>query len=247
MYIKDKFLSVAILILITLAYSCKSSKALPDPAPSADPGTWILKYDRGPCFGYCPVYTFYILEDHHGLVQVKANLLTPGWYYAGLDQKEVDELLKMLESDRYWHPDLTDQPNISDQPSHHLEYKHPSGLRTLDIQSQYNTDLSDLFRKLNHIVEEARWDTTSLRPPGELNTASMNLIVQLKEGIDPGTWIKKYSSFGARINRKISPNQTYYLVSKDPAKGSPNDFYQTLKHDPDLIGVQFDDETVKRR
>jgi hypothetical protein len=245
---KHLLLYLFIIICAAPVLSCKCTKktTTSDPTSSSSPGTWLLKYDRGPCFGYCPVYTFYLLKDHQGLVQVKANLLTPGWYYAALDQKEVDQLLKMLESDRYWHPDLTDQPDISDQPSHHLEYRHPSGLRVLDVQSKFNTDLSDLFRKLNHLVEETKWDTTSLRPIDAASTAGLDLIVQLKEGIDPNTWIKKYASFGAMVKKKIAPQQNYYLITKDPAKGTSDEFYQTLKRDPDLIGVQFDSQTEKR-
>jgi len=233
-----------------MALSCKSKKVAmatdPDAGSTALPGTWTLKYDRGPCFGMCPVYTFYLLSDHHGLLHVSANLMAPGWYTASLDEHEVDQLLNMLESDKYWHPDLTDQPAISDQPSHHLDYKHVSGLRTLDVQSQYNTDLSNLFRKLNHLVVETHWDTTSLRPSDIASTTGLDLIVQLKNGIDPNAWVKKYASFGAMIKKKISPNQNYYLVGKDSAKRTSNDFYQALKKDPDLIGVQFDSKTEGR-
>ena len=232
---------------ISSAVSCKcTKKTAASELSTSTPGTWILKYDRGPCFGSCPVYTLYILTDHHGLLYSKANLLPQGWYGAALDQKEVNELLNMLESDKYWHPDLTDQPTISDQPSNHLEYKHPSGLRTLDAQSRFNTDLSNLFRKFNLMVEGTKWDTTSMRPADFVPQPSLDFIVQLKAGIDPDKWIKKYSTFGAVVKRKISPNQTYYLISKDPAKGSSDNFYAALKRDQDLIGVQIDSHTSDR-
>ena len=153
----------------------------------------------------------------------------------------------MLEEDRYWHPDLRNEPDISDQPSHRLEYRHPSGLRTLDIQSKYNTDLSDLFRKLNQLVTEAKWETTTLRPIDMPPSTNVDFIVQLKPTIDPAAWIKKYDSFGAVVKKKISPSQTFYLVSKDPAKGTADEFFQLLKKDQDLIGVQLDSQTEKRR
>jgi hypothetical protein len=193
------------------------------------------------------VYTFYLLSDHHGLLQVKEHLMTPGWYSGELKQEEIEQLLTMLESDRYWHPDLSNQPDISDQPSHHLEYKHPSGLRTLDAQSKFNTDLSDLFRKMNHLVTEAKWESTTLRPIDVTPSTNLDFIVQLKSGIDPDTWVKKYEIFGAAIKKKISPSQTFYLVSKDPAKGTADGFFQLLKKDSDLIGVQLDSQTEKRK
>jgi hypothetical protein len=238
-----------ILLAFPLVISCKSKKV----ATTADetkniPGSWIIKYERGPCFGKCPVYNLYVLTDHTGLIQVKENLIQPGWYAAALDQKAVDALLKTLESDKCWHPDLSDQPVISDQPSHHLEYKHPSGLRTLDIQSRYNTDLSNLFREINHLAVESKWEPTELRPIGVAAGTALDLIVQLKEDVDINTWIKKYeSSFGATVKKKISPKQTFYLITKAPDKGTPDAFYQALKKDKDLIGVQFDSKTEQRR
>lgn len=237
-------------ILIILSFvSCKSKKmATTVDDTKALPGSWIIKYERGPCFGKCPVYNFYLLADHTGLIQVKENLTQPGWYAASLDQKEVDALLKTLESDKCWHPDLTDQPTISDQPSHHLEYKHPSGLRTLDIQSRYNTDLSNLFRELNHLAVESKWEPTDLRPLGVTNAEALDLIVQLKEGVDIHQWIKKYdTAFGATVKKKISPSQTFYLITKDPGKGTSDAFYNALKKDSDLIGVQFDSKTSQRQ
>ena len=235
---------------ITISCKCTKHTSASDTAvlsAAPAPGTWTLKYDRGPCFGYCPVYVFYLLNDHHGLLQVEANLMTPGWYYGELNQEEIEQLLTMLESDRYWHPDLRDQPDISDQPSHHLEYKHPSGLRTLDVQSKYNTDLSDLFRKLNHLVTETKWEATTLRPIDVPPSTNLDFIVQLKPDIVPETWIKKYTSFGAMIKKKISPSQTFYLVSKDPAKGTADEFFQLLKKDQDLIEVQLDSQTENRK
>ena len=229
--------------------ACKSKKAATTTDTTIDPpGSWVLQYDRGPCFGKCPVYTFYLLKDHTGLMQVKQNLMQPGWYAAPLDQKEVDALLALLESDKYWHPDLSDQPSISDQPSHYLEYHHPSGVRTLTITDRFNTDLSNLFKELNHMATESKWETTSLRPVGVQASSTADLIVQLKPGVDANAWIKKYESiYGATIVKRISPSQDFYLITKDPAKGSIDAFYQALKMDRYALDVSFDNKPKYRQ
>lgn len=234
------FTTIILASLFTTA--CKSKKAAAIAAtPSDPPGTWLLKYDRGPCFGRCPVYTFYLLKDHSGLLQVKQNLMSPGWYAAPLDQKEVDALLNMLEDDKYWHPDLKDQPSISDQPSHYLEYHHPGGDRRLTITDKFNTDLSNLTKQLNHLATESKWDTTSLRPVEAGSASTQDVIVQLKEGVDVYGWIKQYESvYGATIKKRVSPNQDYYVITKDPAKGSFDAFFQALKLDKQLVDVQID-------
>ena len=74
---KNEFYIIA-LSLGTLA-SCHLSKGtstVQDNTTQWSP--WVIKYERGPCFGQCPVYVFYLLSDHTGLIEVKANLLEPG-------------------------------------------------------------------------------------------------------------------------------------------------------------------------
>ena len=75
-----------------------------------------------------------------------------------------------------------------------------------------------------------------------------DMIVELEEGVDVNAWIKNYqSNFGATIKRKISPNQNFYLITKDPDKGSIDTFYQALKRDRYLVSVSFDKETKYRQ
>ncbi|MEO6133243.1 MAG: DUF6438 domain-containing protein [Saprospiraceae bacterium] len=207
--------------------------------------SWILKYERGPCFGQCPVYAFYLLPDHSGLINVKATLLEPGWYSAPLDQNVVSHLLSLLESDAWWHEDLRKQPEIADLPQLSLMYHHPKEDRMLTVQKQFSTSLSRVFEKLNHIVTEGRWVKTDLRPfePEEIKT---DVIVQLKPGVEINEWMKKYDRFGIQLKKKISPHQQYYLVQKDPAKGDANDFIQYIKLDEEVIGAQWDKKIEKR-
>ena len=93
---------------------------------SADAKPFILKFERGPCFGRCPVYSFYLLDDHTGLVNAKGFFLdSAGWYSSNLDQESIAEILELIEPREWWLPNLQNQPEISDLPSSSLVYQHP--------------------------------------------------------------------------------------------------------------------------
>lgn len=233
--------------LLSLSVACHSSKKKMM-AESTVPGLkpWTLKYQRGPCFGQCPVYAFYLMSDNTGLIYVHANLLEPGWYTAPLDQKAVHEILQLVEPVAWWHEDMSGQPEIADLPLLNLTYLHPDGVRTLTVQKQFSTSLSNVFEKLNKLVNEGRWVTTDIRPLESPEVPQTDVIVQLKEGVDIHQWMLKYERFGIELKKRIAPRQQYYLVKKDPAKGDSNDFLQYIKRDTDVVDAEWD-KTLEQR
>lgn len=228
--------------------SCKTQKQNHnDVEENTDAKQFVLKYDRSPCFGQCPVYTFYLLNDHTALVYAKANLMdTAGWYFARPDQESIVEILELIEPQEWWLQDLKDEPEIADLPSISLIYHHPQGNRTVSIQSRTSHEYEIVFGKLNHIVTESRWTPTDLRPDEKAGKELTDVIVLLKKEVDINEWMKKFDAFGIRLIKRLAPNQQYYLVEKDPAKGHANDFLQLIKRDPDVIDAQWDKELEER-
>lgn len=241
--------AVGLLLLIPVL-SCKLAKNTNTQVPESQTEwvPWVIKYERGPCFGECPVYTFYLLADYSGLVESRYNLLDPpGWYASPLDQEEVHAILMDLEPEAWWHEDLSALPEISDLPVMSLLYKHKEGLRWYAVQSKMSDQSSRIFQKLDHLVREARWVTTTKRPIDPDVPEPTDVIVQLKEGVDIHTWMSRYDRFGIKLKRKVSPNQSYYVVSKDPGMGTANDFLQYIKLDPDVINAQWDQSLSPRK
>ena len=229
--------------------SCKTSKPNQDGVQTSDTlKTYVLKFNRGPCFGKCPVYSFYLLSDHTALIHAKANFLdTAGWYFKQPDQESIAEILELIEPIEWWIQDLNDQPEIVDLPSTTLIYNHPQGVRTITIQSRTNQQLDNVFEKLSHLVSDGRWKATQLRPLEIPSPEKTDVIVQLKEGVEINTWMKKFDRFGIHLKKRLTPNQQYYLVAKDPDKGNANDFLQYIKIDPDVIEAQWDMELSERK
>jgi len=231
-------LSLCVMILVSCHLS-KAAKAMPaEVAPDWVP--WVIKYERSPCFGDCPVYVFYLLDDNNGLIEVKRNLLEPGWYQAPLDQEAVHEIIMDIEPLSWWNENLREQPEIADLPVTSILYKHKDGLRRCVVQNRISNQVADVFQKMEHLVSEARWVLTNDRPLEPNLPEPTDVIVQLKEGIDIQLWMKKYDRFGIRLKKRVAPNQQYYVVTKDADQGSSNDFFQYIKLDEEVIDAQWD-------
>ena len=217
-------------------------------APVQEVKPFVLKYERGPCFGSCPVYAFYLMDDHTGIVNAKANLMDKaGWYFSRPDQEAIVEILELIEPQEWWIQDLGDQPEIADLPTSSIVYYHPSGIRTITIQSRTSHQLEEVFTKLSHLVTESIWEPTLMRPMENTLAEKTDVIVQLKEGVDINTWMTKFSQYGITLKKRLSPNQPYYLVARDPKTGIANDFLQYIKIDPDVINAQWDNAVQMRK
>lgn len=235
-----------VLIATLLTPACKSSKSSKEPPVHTTVTNWVLKYERTPCFGECPVYVFYLLTDNSGLIDVRYNLLEPGWYAADLDQESVHYLLEDLEPEGWWNEDLSDQPEIADMPGRSIVYKHKEGLRWYALGSRTSAKAEDIFGQLDHLVSEGRWEPSILRPLNPELPEPTDVLVQLKEGVDVNIWMQKYTSFGISLKKRVSPNLNYYVVSKKNDQGAANDFLQYMKHDEDVIDAQWDKELSVR-
>jgi hypothetical protein len=244
---KNAYFPVLMISVFMMACSTmKENKNAASPVGEVKP--FVLKYERGPCFGACPVYAFYLMDDHTGIVHAKANLMDKeGWYFARPDQEAIVEILELIEPHEWWVQNLSNQPEIADLPTSSIVYYHPSGIRTITIQSRTTHQLEEVFTKLSHLVTESRWEPTLIRPMENTLEEKTDVIVQLKEGVDFHSWMAKFSHYGIHLKRRLSPNQHYYLVARDPKKGKANDFLQYIKIDPDVIDAQWDNPVHLRK
>jgi hypothetical protein len=238
------YLFVFSVVTMASCHLSKSTSTVQDNTTQWSP--WVIKYERGPCFGECPVYVFYLLTDHTGLIEVKHNLLEPGWYHAPLDQEAIHQILADIEPESLWNEDLSGQPEIADLPTASIVYKHKDGLRWMSVQGKISDQVADVFQKVNHLVTEARWTPSALRPFQPTLPEPTDVIVQLKEDVDIQEWMKKYEHFGIKLKKRLSPQQQYFVVTKDPGMGAANDFLQYIKLDPEVVGAQWDNPVTQR-
>ncbi len=206
---------------------------------------WVLMYDRGPCFGQCPVYTLYVSSGNTGLIQVKGYLMEPGWYQASLGKEDMDKIKSRLDDPAWWTMDLGIEPEMADLPLTSIAYQHASGLKEIQFRSRINHELSSLFQRMNHVVENAIWEPTTLRP--KIRQEPTDIIVQLKPDVSLDTLLTHYKAFNLTLKRVISKRQHYYLLAKSPGSGSSNDLIEYLRLDPDVISAAWDKAIEPRK
>lgn len=235
------WISVLIGMQMSILTACKPYRAgSKTDTTDASYVDWMLKHERGPCFGQCPVYEFYVLKDHTGLIEVKANLLEPGWYAASLDPEALHAILDGIESPAWWNEDLSDEPVIADLPSFVLYDKHQDGLRSYASQGRMSDAQGKIFEMIGHLVTESRWQPTTLRPADPELPQPTALIVLLQDGVEVQQWMKKYTAFGIKLKQRLNPDAQYYVVTKDPGMGASNDFYQHIRQDDEVIEARWE-------
>ncbi len=222
--------------------ACKTSKPVTSNTQNlfTQDSVWVIKYERSPCFGECPVYTFYLTEDNNGLLQAKYNYLTPGWYAADLDEESVHALLSDLEPEAWWYEDVRHLPEVPDLPGRSLVFKHKNGLRWYAAGGRVSERAEYVFGKLDDLVTNSHWSATTVRPIGLDVPEPSDVIVQLKNGVDIERWMERFDLFEIRLVRKVAPSLQYYVVTWNKDKGTANHFLQTIKKDLDVVDAQWD-------
>ncbi len=233
--------------IVLLTTACTSSrKASHAKGSESSDMAWVLKFNRGPCFGTCPVYTFYLLADHSGLLEVRGHFLDTGWYHATLDQENIHYLLQDIEPDTWWNSIRIEEPMIQDMPVMSLTYKHIRGWRQFVTQGREDHELVQVTHQLDQLVQQEVWTKTKIRPLHPEIPEPTDVIVHLREGVDVQRWMEGFKSFGIEFQKRLTPRQSYYLVSKTPSMGSPEDFINTIKSDPNVIDAQWDRPVLPR-
>lgn len=208
--------------------------------------SWVLKFSRGACFGQCPVFDFYLLEDHSGLVQSRGYWLDAGWYRSSLDQEALDEMLTMLEPQSLWSLGDDTGPEIADLPSMEIAYRHPDGWREYTANSRTPDQWLDLFSRIYTLVNEQHWEPLDVETAVEPAPGNTDVIVRLDENTDIVKWLAKYQRYGIMMKRRLSPSMPLYVFSRDPKRGDADDFFRDLQSDPQVIQVQWDRPVVRR-
>lgn len=236
------FLSFFILfaLLIGACKTTKSSKSTEFSDINSRDSIWLVKYERSPCFGDCPMYTFYLTADNNGLIDVQHNFMEPGWYSADLDEESVHALLADLEPELWWNEDLRHQPEIADLPGRSIVYKHKDGLRWFAVGGRTSEQAEYIFGVFDNLIINALWQPTSIRPIDPNVPEPSDVIVQLKEDVEVNRWLRKFKNFGISLVKKVAPNLQYYVVTWDRNKGTANDFLQYIKHDREVVDAQWD-------
>ena len=72
------------------------------------------------------------------------------------------------------------------------------------------------------------------------------ILVKLQAGADAGAWIKGYSKQNVALEKRLSPNGPYYLITTDPTLLTAQELLTRLRQDGTVVSAQLNQRVEPR-
>jgi hypothetical protein len=150
----------SILIIISLALSCKSKEKISQTNSSGLDTVLLASIERTPCFGACPTYKISIYNNGYVVYEGKQHVKNIGLFSSRLDSSKVNEIKDFIEknkildmNDEYKNPRIADYPGTFTEASLNGKYKH-----ILEMDPQAPKQLKDFEKFLDSFfTDETVW------------------------------------------------------------------------------------------
>jgi hypothetical protein len=142
-----------IVIILVLIYftGCSSSKH------TYNAENLIIKMEKTPCYGFCPVYDLTITGDGNAILLGKKNIKKIGTFICVIPPAKLDSLVKEFEEIKFW--DLQDRYDgkKTDLPTTYVSLTLDG--KTKRIRDYYGAPekLKKLEERLHQIIDYPFW------------------------------------------------------------------------------------------
>jgi hypothetical protein len=112
----------------------------------------LIRMEKTPCYGKCPVYTLSIGQDGRGVFEGKENTDYTGLYTFRLRRAQIDELHEAFERAGFFSMEDKYHAYVTDLPTVYLTYR--SGGKEKKIMDYYGApqELKDLENQVETLV-----------------------------------------------------------------------------------------------
>jgi len=123
--------------------------------------SFSLSYERTPCFGRCPVFTFSIDSDGSCLYHGKNFVDNIGWYEGKLDESQLLAIYTIIEEISYFELEDKYDALISDLPATITNVT--IGEKTKRVYDRYHgpDNLQDLYEELDLMIANVELKASS--------------------------------------------------------------------------------------
>jgi hypothetical protein len=173
---KKIFFSFLIIALVILSYSCQRKKkvvpANSDPVSEVniDPKSGhvesgellttdtLIYYQRGACFGMCPIFNLTIYNDGHAIYEGKNFVDHIGFYRANVDPAALQKITDVAGSIGYFSmEEKYDNPNVTDLPSTRTGIAKDGKLKMVTNRYKGPKSLLTLYNALDTMIIHTDW------------------------------------------------------------------------------------------
>ena len=238
------------LVAACLCFACGGTKELRYDEDGNPIYTRLVEFQRGACYGKCPVYTLTVYNE--GLAKFNGKKFTDkdGIHTKQLSKAQVAELRTLLEkADLFRYPDSYGE-GIVDAPLTTLTYysENDGPVKRISGKDDRPEALKALDTRMEELVNSAGWE--SLKDPQYGLPAGYlpnEIIVQLKPGADAKALATKYTAKEMQLVRTVSAPTHMYLMRYNPDKMKPEAMLAELKAQPEVLNAEFNKQLGQRR
>lgn len=235
--------------LILTTISCASQKNQTQSIQTFEMPYELITYSKTPCFGKCPVYKMHIYSDGMAILEGEQNMNHIGTYHYQLTDDELNTLIALIDQTDFSKMEDRYYGNVSDLPSTGLKVKRPNFEKEIGGNMGFPEDLLTVFTELNGYAHSERWAPVKRDMELYLYHDSVipdRIIVNLKDGIEGESWIKKFADVDGAIVKRVTPRMKIWLISYDMKLIHPSEMIERVKANSAVINAEFDKKAEMR-
>lgn len=168
----NRILFFALMILLLIAVGCKRKKdtstivatpvdetAAVVPSPQVNPNDTVLYYERGACFGMCPIFSLVVYADGKGIYHGKNHVNRIGIYQTKVNDAALQKVVNVANMIGYFGmEEVYDNPSVTDLPTIRIAIFADGKLKKVASRYKAPQSLKTLYQELDSLVENQNWE-----------------------------------------------------------------------------------------
>lgn len=160
-----------ILLIIPVFLACKSGKESNTSKNAAYPiaveenhnpnDSLFIRFEKTPCFGFCPTYTAHIYKSGFALLNAKKNVDFTGIYRVWFSPDEMKEIETKLKALDFFSLENEYDGRVTDLPSTLLKVSYLGQEKEVKARYQIPEELSTFNHYLHEQIMSKEWENTS--------------------------------------------------------------------------------------
>jgi hypothetical protein len=168
---ENKILLLSLGLALLAVAGCKSKKEVADPvatapattsavneAPQLNPNDTVLYYDRGACFGMCPMFSLVVYADGRGVYLGKNHVNRIGLYQSKVNDAALQNIVDVARKIGYFGmQEVYDNPSVTDLPTIKTAVYADGKLKRVAGRYKAPQSLKTLYTELDSLIENQNW------------------------------------------------------------------------------------------
>lgn len=152
--IYKRFIGLTALVVLyispVLAQDFNEEKAIPEDA--------VVYMERTQCYGDCPVYKVYVLEDGNAYYFGKQNVEKKGVYKASVSPEEMEDLISLFKEYEFFEFEKRYVDMISDLPTTYIYFSNDGESKKITDYHGAPEKLKKLEKEVDVFVQSLPWE-----------------------------------------------------------------------------------------